>query len=397
MRRVGLLVLLFCLAPLALYAGEPSAKPETGIEFPFKNGDNVFWIGSSSTRIGQWCRTLEFLLRTRHPEIKLTFDKQTTGAGTFETALEDLPYWLKLKPTLVFFNYGGNDAIASKRGVNAFKAAMGKCVEQSVAAGARVVLMPPQGGDVRVCGREGVVARKLYAKVMADHCAENGWSFIDTCTKLEAMQQGAQADNAMYTMNKDVIHLTDSAYIAWGYFLYEGMNPPVIETSAEIAATGRLVGIKNCKITDIIKGHNRLSFTRVDQVLPLLPPNPVPETVTSKPEPHFLPARPPPQMEYADEHGQKLPPRKHAPMEEFSRYMLKITGLEAGDYEILCNDKPLGTTTAAALGEGVNLNSVLLDSKKPAPWLELVTEIWNGKSLEKIGKTKFSFTVKKAQ
>jgi len=53
------LLLLLCAAPAA---AEPQPVP-----FPFKKGDRVAWVGSSSTAIGVWPKTMEFLLRTRHP------------------------------------------------------------------------------------------------------------------------------------------------------------------------------------------------------------------------------------------------------------------------------------------------------------------------------------------
>src|SRR5947208_17059427 len=92
-------------------AGEQAA-------FPFRDGDRVAWIGSSSTNIGIWPKTMEFLLRTRHPKLNLTFKKYSTGGGTFGTGLATLDKWLDDgKPTLVFFNYGSNDAGAGEKGL----------------------------------------------------------------------------------------------------------------------------------------------------------------------------------------------------------------------------------------------------------------------------------------
>jgi len=58
---------------LVILATTAIGAAETSAEFPFKPNDRVAWIGSSSTRIGTWCRTMEYLLRTRHPELKLAF------------------------------------------------------------------------------------------------------------------------------------------------------------------------------------------------------------------------------------------------------------------------------------------------------------------------------------
>ncbi len=57
--------------------------------------------------------------------------------------------------------------------------------------------------------------------------------------------------------------------------------------------------------------------------------------------------------------------------------------------------KTIGETDAAALANGVNLNSLLLDSKNPAPWEAMAKQIWAGKDLEQVGKTNWKFEVKK--
>src|SRR5207248_1150592 len=95
--RIAALSLFLILASLAASESSPG-------EFPFKPNDRIAWIGSSSTRIGTWCRTMEFLLRTRHPELKLVFFRGTTGGGTFASGLKYLPSWLdQAKPTYVLF------------------------------------------------------------------------------------------------------------------------------------------------------------------------------------------------------------------------------------------------------------------------------------------------------
>src|SRR5436309_6626190 len=64
---------------------------EQKIEFPFKTNDRVAWIGSSSTYIGEWSNAMEFLLRSRHPELNLGFSRHSTGGGTFVTGSSRLP------------------------------------------------------------------------------------------------------------------------------------------------------------------------------------------------------------------------------------------------------------------------------------------------------------------
>ena len=56
----------------------------------------------------------------------------TTGGGTFATGLKNLDKWLdEFKPTLVFFNYGGNDAGAGEEGLPKFLENMEECVAKA--------------------------------------------------------------------------------------------------------------------------------------------------------------------------------------------------------------------------------------------------------------------------
>jgi lysophospholipase L1-like esterase len=351
---LGLLCVVLAAAPISAADG-----------FPFKEGDRVAWIGSSSTNIGVWPKTMEFLLRTRYPELKLTFKRFTTGGGTFATGAEKLDGWLaEFKPTVVLFNYGGNDAGGGEKGLPKFKDNIEKCVAKVQAAGARVLFTTPQAADVRK-SKEGPAAnRKLYAEALLAYAKEKGWPAYDVHHPLDELQKAGQKDDDAFTINKDTIHLTDPAYIAWGYYLYERMLPPTEESSATLTAAGEVKATKGCKISDVQNADGKLTFVRADEVLPILPPV-------------------------------ALPPRKYVPLEKLSAYRLGVTGLPKGEYEISCEGKPLGVADAAALASGVNLNTLLLDAKNPAPWETLAKSFWAGKELDQIGKTRLRFEVRK--
>lgn len=334
-------------------------------EFPFKDGDRVAWVGSSSTNIGVWPKTMEFLLRTRHPELKLTFKKQSTGGGTFATGLDKLDGWLDdFKPTLVVFNYGGNDAGAGEKGLPTFKSNIEKCVAKVQDRKARFFFTTNQAADVRKSKEAPAERRKLYAETLIVFGKEKQWLVVDVFHPLEKLQEGGQKENEAYTILKDTIHLTDSAYIAWGYYLYAGLNPPEAANVAILTAKGEVTKATRCKISEVKASEMGLTFTREDEILPILPP--------------IAP-----------------PPRKLVPLEPFSEYLLTVTSLPGGKYDVLCEGKMLGEADAATLQKGVNLNSLLLDSGKPAPWESLSKRLWAGQDLDQIGKTKWQFEVKR--
>ncbi len=336
----------------------------------FRPNDRVAIVGSSSTAIGVWPKTIQFLFRTRHPEMKLTFKSYTTGGGTFATGLGKFdpwfgPAWLEdFKPTVVLFNYGGNDANSGEKGLPKFRANAAASVAHVHKIGGRAILMTHQASDVRKSGEAPAARRKLYAEALLAFAKEKGWPSVDVFHPLDALQTAGQADNPAYTILKDTIHLNDAGYVAWGVFLYAGLGVKPAVSRAELTAKGAVTKTIGCQIDNVKATDTGLTFTRRDAVLPILPPI-------------------------------VLPPRKHVPLEKLSPYLLQITDLPAGRYEVRCEGLPLGTATAKELAVGVNLNSLLLDSGKPAPWETLAKDWWQGKNLEQIGATAWKFEVRR--
>ena len=90
-----------------------------------------------------------------------------------------------------------------------------------------------------------------------------------------------------------------------------------------------------------------------------------------------------------------LPPRRSVPLEARSRYLLKVTDLSPGQYEVSCEGQTIGTADADALGAGINLNSMLLDGDRKAPWQALAAQVWDGTGLKQIGTTRWKFEIRK--
>ena len=365
-RNPGFLALGIIACGLNLPPPSPAAPPDPApAPDLFRRGDRVAWVGSSSTKIGVWTRTVEFLLRTRHPGLDLRFRSFTTGGGTFATGLEHLDEWLgDFGPTVVVFNYGGNDAGAGRAGLPKFEDNMGRCVARARDSGARVVLVTPQAADARKAGAEAAALRTLYAETMLGFGRGRGWAVIDVHHPLDAMQRAAERDDPAYSILKDAIHLTDPAYVAWGVFFYDRLGLPFVRSEAALTASGAVTATENCEVRDVEVGEGFLAFTRLDAVLPILPPGP-------------------------------LPPRPFVPLEAHSRYLLTVTGLPPGDYEIRSEGRPIGVVDAGALAVGVNLNSLLLDGGREAPWADLARALWKGEGIDRIGETRWRFEVRK--
>lgn len=354
------------LRPLLLLLLLVFGMPAGAAEGPFREGDRVAWVGSSSTKIGVWPSTVEFLLRTRHPELDLQFRRFTTGGGTFGTGLQHFDEWLSAyRPNIVIYNYGGNDAAAGREGLPRFFDEMERSVVRAQRLGARVVLVTPQAADVRKAEAEPAARRTLYAESMLAFGRNHGWTVIDVHHPLDVLQRANQAVDPSYSILKDHIHLTEPAYIAWGLFVYDRLDLPFVRTDAVLKGNGTVSATENCKIEEVTANDDGVSFTRVDALLPILPPV-------------------------------SLPPRLSVPLEDHSRYLLTITDLPSGAYEIRCEGKLIGVVDAASLAVGVNLNSVLLDQGQEAPWAATAQALWEGKNLDRIGKTRWRFAVRKS-
>jgi hypothetical protein len=358
--RFTFLIFLVLARPGAAIAQD--APPSTAV---VRAGDRVSWIGSSSTKIGVWPRTVEFLLRTRHPSLKLEFDRFSTGGGDFGTGLANLDKWLQaFPPTLVVFNFGSNDADAGRSGLLKYLDVMGKCVDKARAAGARVVLVTPQAADTRKSGVTAARNRTLYAETMLEQGRARGWPVVDVHHPLETLQLANQKLDPAFTILKDNIHLTDPAYVAWGVYFFDRLDLPLARSEAVLSADARVIATEHCAIEAAESKDGVLAFTRVDEILPILPPGP-------------------------------LPPRHSAPLEAHSRYLLQVEGLAAGDYEIRCEGREIGVVPAEALAEGLNMNTLLLDEGRDAPWAAFAKDIWEGRRLDEIGKTRWRFEVRK--
>ena len=155
------------------------------------------------------------------------------------------------------------------------------------------------------------------------------------------------------------------------------------------ARSKKIVAAHNCS-AKFVESNALLAFEREDAVLPILPPNPLPEDnpfrnhIAAKPG--FGPAL------TAGLETRKLPPRAFVPLEKHAQYLLKISGLEPGTFELNCNGKPVGTTDQTHLAAGINLNTLYLDAGLPSPWESISESLWHGSRLHELPSRKMTFT-----
>src|SRR5690348_6933545 len=125
---------------------------------------------------------------------------------------------------------------------------MGRCVAEAQRSGSRVILVTPQAADVRKSGAVAAARRTLYAETMLGYGRERGWTVIDIHHPLDVMQRSHGRDHPDYTINKDTIHLTDAAYIAWGVFFYDRLGLLLVRSEAVLSAAGEVMATENCEV-----------------------------------------------------------------------------------------------------------------------------------------------------
>ena len=100
-------------------------------------------------------------------------------------------------------------------------------------------------------------------------------------------------------------------------------------SSATLTADGKVAATKGCKISDVAADGGKLAFTRVDEV------GSWPVDPKSKAAAELLPK-----------------------IHELSRWMLTVSDLPAGNYQVTIDGKPAATLTEKELANGWNMATV---------------------------------------
>ena len=317
-------LVLFLLATSA-FAGD---KP-----FLFQKGDRVTFLGDSITAQYQYSSDIELYLTTRFPEYKIVFlnagiggDTANGGAGRFQSSVLDD------KPTVVTINFGMNDAGYGKFNPAANKVYVEKTAAMlaaAKAAGVRVAVVSPNAVDRR--NRENfklyVETQKEFYAPLKDVSAAGGALFVDQYATTRAALEKMEADKADKVVPfGDGFHTSSPGGLLMAHAILTGLNAPAKVTSATVDAAAKQGDGVRCKIENITAADGGVSFDRTDEIIPM----PVsPDWVSLLPYVNNL--------------------------KDLNDYGLKVTGLAAGNYEVLMDGKRVMTATAEQLAAGVNL------------------------------------------
>ncbi len=323
---------------IALFALTVVAAPTRAAEpFFFQPKDRVVFLGDSITEQYQYSTDIELYLTTRFPQGGMLFlnagiggDTANGGAGRFqEHVLSD-------KPTKVTINFGMNDG-----GYGNFNPASNKVfVEKTDAmlaaakkAGVQVAVVSPNAVDRRVAERFKLYleTQKQFYAPLAESAKKAGFPFADqyavTRAALEAMEK-ADPKAATAKPFGDGFHTSPPGGLLMAHAILTQLHAPADVSSAEVSAKTGMTKATNAKLSDVVASGGGVSFTRLDDALPL-----------------------PVQKDWLS----MLPYTNN--LDDLNRYSLTVTDLADGDYGVRIDGTEVAATTAAALAKGVNLGN----------------------------------------
>ena len=349
-------------AVVALQWGLGSLKAD----FPLKQGDTWVMAGDSITAQHLHSNYFEAFCFARYPQLKFAFRNSGVGGHTIPSTLARFDYDIAAwKPTVVSVELGMNDKGGTP--TDKFVANMTTMVERIRSVKARPIILSASpvndgttmanlGGNQRL--HEYAVALKEFSTKEQIPYADQFHALVDVwgLNKSKETMAGtilklkqASADDALVgvehlraflaaqakspvplvSMQGDAVHPGPPGQLMMAAALLKALGADGFVSSLTLAADGKVVEAKGCKVDGLKAEAGRIEFDRLDERLPF----PIPEdaqTVTA-----FYPT-----------------------ILDLSQYTLKVTGLKDGSYSMKINGIASATLTSKELANGVNLTAL---------------------------------------
>jgi len=345
MRR-SILSVLFAIALVAL------ARP-CRADYELKDGDTVVFLGDSITAARTYGKIVENYTLLRFPNRKVRFYNAGIGGDTAAAAIGRLDRDVFAHaPTVVTVCFGMNDVgwglRADEEHVKAYLEALKKIVRECRKHKARVIYLTPA-----VTAADPAASEKDFLQTLADDGAKAvksaGGETIDVQRGMRTIQKRIWTANAAVKDEKakvtlhlaDGVHLNDLGHLAMAFTILEGLGAPKQVSDVVLnAGLGHVVTEDGCRVSEVKASPERLEFTRLDEGLPIN------FGLFGALQFVWVPF--------------------HIAM---NRYGLRVTGLAPGDWEVLADERPLGTYDAKVLAQGLDVASRTTSAWAPGgPW-----------------------------
>ncbi len=329
----------------------------TTMAAPFQNGDRWCAVGDSITHGGQYLANIYLFHATRFPDRRIDIFNCGISGDSAGGALKRLPTdILSHKPTVASIMLGMNDVnrglynkgsggaqveAQRKRAIDGWAANMRKLAGELKASGARIIFVTPSmfdqtavfanANDPDLVGPDvigvntglGEMAKRVFE--MAREFDSPVVDFHGPMTRLTAEQQ--KADPSFTLVGKDRVHPGEVGHMVMAYLFLKTQGMPMYVSKLAIDATaGKATETLNGTLANLEAAPDSVSFTLTENALPF-PVNGGARTAL------------------------KLVPF----IEDLNQQPLQITGLKPGAYELLIDNVPVQTCSAAELGAGINL------------------------------------------
>lgn len=330
---------------LATFAGCCIARGDYAIH----DGDTVVFLGDSITAARDYGEVIENYTLLRFPERKVRFINAGRGGETAKGALTRLDKDVFAKgATLLTVAYGINDIAwgtkADEQHRKEFLSAVGEIVDRCKQHGVRVFIC-----SAAITAEDSTTAEAGFLRKMCKDglalAKEKGAGTIDVQAAMWDVQRrvlesnSRQSDKSKHVRMHvdDGVHLNELGQMAMAYAILKGLGAPATVSSATIdARTSSVLSVQDCRISHLKSIDGGLMFTRSDERLPL----------------NLSPLW----MLY----GFYIPIQ-----DELNQYLLSVTNLPRGEYELVASGKRVGVWTSDTFAQGLNIASVSTNGWEP--------------------------------
>jgi len=339
--------LLLCLAiPI-------SRTPLRTGEFALRDGDTVAFLGDSITAARGYTKIVEHYCLMRFPERRMRFVNAGKGGGTASGAVARLEHDVfKKGATVLTVAFGINDIgwgmKATPENRQRYLDGIRAIIEACQAKKIRVFICSPA-----ITAEAPDSAETGFLQKMTDEgltlARSSGAGTIDLQRGMREVQRRILEANASETNIAkrtrlhvdDGVHLNDLGQLTMAFAMLKGLDAPGDISAVTIdAARGQVLSSSGCSISRASRLPDGVAFTRLDRGLPLN------LGILSSLNYRWIP----------------LP-------EGLNQYLLTITNLPPGEYEIRAEGRLVSQATAEACARGLNLSSMTADPWEPGgPW-----------------------------
>lgn len=339
---------LLTLAALTLAAPLRAAEAPAADAFFFRDGDRAMILGDSITEGRTYSTLMESYVLSRFPNWNITFRNTGWSGDTMGLRTRnglDKGFDRDLKPleaTAVTINFGMNDARAGDAGYSNYLSSAKTLVDKFAAQGARVALITSSPEEKYQDGQPAGSAYNLMLRKYSDGlktvATEKNVPFVDQLAPMIEVIESGRKSGVLALAGEgarlipDAVHPGAAGGLVMAASILKGLNAPALVSRVEFDAASGKVTAEKATVSDVKTGGT-LSFVRLDEAMPW--PLPADSLMATK-IPGFN------------------------PLDDLSRYELKVSNLTAPKYLIEVDGKSIGTFTKEELAAGLNLSTQVI-------------------------------------